>query len=447
MTTAKPRLLSVFLCHSSGDKPAVRQICARLRSEGFLPWLDEEEILPGARWEDAIEDAVRAADVVIVCLSPGSTTKEGFLQREIRNVMSVAEEKLDESIFVIPLKLSECEVPRRFKQWQWLNYFSDDGHSRLLMALNARARQTGAVVPSAPQPSGRSERPTSDSSGFEAATAAADFVRQRVQLRPRIGLVLGSGLGDYAGELEEAVAVDYADIPHFPSTATPVGHTRQLVVGKRCDVPIIVLQGRFHMYEGLTARDVVFPVRVLARMGVEAIVLTNASGIVNGQLPAGSLVVVSDHINLLGANALTGLNDDRFGPRFPDMSEVYSKRYRDLAVATGRDLDIPIHEGVYAVHSGPAYETPAEIRSLRNQGADLVGMSTVPEAMAARHMGLSVLAISVATAYAAGVGPTLTHTDVLEASQRVRLNFFKLLDGVLPRIAFELGDARAATST
>ena len=208
--------------------------------------------------------------------------------------------------------------------------------------------------------------------------------------------------------------------------------------------PSLCCRAAFTWYEGLTARDVVLPVRVLARMGVEAIVLTNASGIVNGQLPAGSLVVLSDHINLLGANALTGLNDDWFGPRIPDMSEVDPKRYRDLAVATGRELDIPIHEGVYAVHSGPAYETPAEIRSLRNQGADSVGMSTVPEAMAARHMGLSVLAISVATAYAAGVGPTLTHTDVLEAAQRVRLNLFKLLDGVLPRIASEIGDARTA---
>ena len=433
------RPLRVFLCHSSGDKPLVRQLYARLRSEGFQPWFDEEDIVGGTSWDDAIEEAVRAVDLVIVCLSADSVAKDGFLQKEIRRVLDVAQEKVEGSIFVIPLKMTECEVPPRLKKWQFVNYFRDDGHSRLRIALNARARQVGAGVQATPPQSGPGAAVASDPSGFEAATIAAEFVQRRIPLPSRLGVVLGSGLGDYADHLDEAVAIDYAEIPHFPSIAAPIGHGRRLVVGSRNGVLLTVLQGRFHMYEGLTAREVVFPIRVLARMGIRGLVLTNASGIVNDRLTPGSIVVVSDHINSFGSSALTGLNDDRFGPRFTDMTEVYSRRYRELTLAAARDLDIPVDEGIYLGHVGPAYETPAEVRSMKTQGADLVGMSTIPEAMAARHMGLVVLAISVATANAAGVGGLpVDHTQVIERALRVRRDLGRLLDDILPRLAAEL---------
>jgi purine-nucleoside phosphorylase len=418
-----------------------------LRGEGFQPWLDEEDIIGGTNWKDAIAAAVRATDVVIVCLSGGSVVKDGFLQKEIRQIVDVAEEKVEGSIFIIPLKLTECETPPQLNQWQCINYFRDDGHSRLRIALNARARQVGAAVHAILPQSGAGAAVATDPSGFEAASIAAEFVRARIQHRPRLGLVLGSGLNEYADRLDGAVAIDYADIPHFPSTAAAVGRARRLVVGQRNGVPLAIMQGRFHMYEGLTAREVVFPIRVLARVGIAGLVLTNASGIVNERLPPGSIVVVSDHINLIGSSALTGLHDERFGPRFTDMTEVYSKHHRELTLAAARALDISVSDGIYVAHGGPAYETPAEIRSLKMLGADLVGMSTVPEAMAARHMGLSVLALSVATANAAGVGGPRDHAEVIERAFRVRRDFERLLDAVLPRIDAELTSLHRGSPT
>ena len=419
----------------------MRDLHARLRKDGFRPWLDEEDILGGTRWEDAIEDAVRDADVVIVCLSPGSTTKEGFLQREIRFALGVADEKPEDTIFIVPLKLEECEVPRRLKQWQWINYFQGDGYSRLFASLVKRAEQIGATVSAPMTPSVQEIRELKEKTPttvFEKATEAAQFVLQKTNIRPQIGLILGSGLKDYARESADSMVVSYKEIPHFPASTVP-GHAGEVVISEYRGVPLVAMTGRFHMYEGLKLEEVVFPVRFLARLGLRAILLTGAAGILNPEIPIGSLVVICDHLNLLGTNALIGMNDERFGPRFPDMTEVYSKHYRDLALQTANELGIRLFEGVYAVHSGPAYETPAEIRFMRNQGADLVGMSLVPEAIAARHMGLGVLAICAATSYAAEISTApISHQEVLEATALFKKNFANLLDQTLPKIANEL---------
>jgi len=273
---------------------------------------------------------------------------------------------------------------------------------------------------------------------FTRAESAAAFVHSQTELRPEIGLVLGSGLGSFADDLTEAVRIPYAHIPTFPRS-TAIGHAGQLVVGKSGEVPVAVMQGRVHLYEGYSAAEVAFPTRVLRRMGVRALILTNAAGGINLEYGQGALVIVRDHINLQGQNPLTGANDERFGPRFPDMSYTYSQRYRDIALAEAKELSIPGREGVYAALAGPSYETPAEIRYLRTIGADLVGMSTVPEAIVARHMGMSVLAISCVTNMAAGIlDRPLVHEEVLEVGRRVMGHFIALLRAVLPRIAAEL---------
>src|SRR6202142_3530784 len=237
---------------------------------------------------------------------------------------------------------------------------------------------------------------------FARAESAAAFVLSQTALRPQIGLVLGSGLGAFAEDLTGAVRIPYADIPAFPRS-TAVGHAGQLVVGRAGDVPVAVMQGRVHLYEGYSAAEVAFPTRVLRRTGIRALILTNAAGGINVEYGQGALVILRDHINLQGQNPLTGPNDDRFGHRFPDMSFTYSRRYREIALEESTTLSIPPREGVYAALAGPSYETPAEIRYLRTIGADLVGMSTVPEAIAARHMGMEVLAISCVTNMAAGI--------------------------------------------
>ena len=276
---------------------------------------------------------------------------------------------------------------------------------------------------------------------FSRAEAAAAFVLAQTDLRPQIGLVLGSGLGSFADDLNEAVRIPYAEIPTFPCS-TAIGHAGRLVVGKSGDVPVAVMQGRVHLYEGYSAAEVAFPTRVLARTGVRALILTNAAGGINLEYGQGALVIVRDHINLQGQNPLTGANDERFGPRFPDMSYTYSKRYREIALEEAKKLSIPPREGVYAALAGPSYETPAEIRYLRAIGADLVGMSTVPEAIAARHMGMNVLAISCVTNMAAGiVDKALVHDEVLEVGRRVMGQFVALLRAVLPRVAGELRSA------
>jgi purine-nucleoside phosphorylase len=276
---------------------------------------------------------------------------------------------------------------------------------------------------------------------FSRAEAAAAFVLAQTDLRPQIGLVLGSGLGSFADDLNEAVRIPYAEIPTFPCS-TAIGHAGRLVVGKSGDVPVAVMQGRVHLYEGYSAAEVAFPTRVLARTGVRALILTNAAGGINLEYGQGALVILRDHISLQGQNPLTGANDERFGPRFPDMSYTYSKRYREIALEEAKKLSIPPREGVYAALAGPSYETPAEIRYLRAIGADLVGMSTVPEAIAARHMGMNVLAISCVTNMAAGiVDKALVHDEVLEVGRRVMGQFVALLRAVLPRVAGELRSA------
>jgi purine-nucleoside phosphorylase len=280
---------------------------------------------------------------------------------------------------------------------------------------------------------------------FTRAESAAAFVLSQTKLRPQIGLVLGSGLGAFADELTKATRISYAQIPSFPRS-TAIGHAGQLVVGKSGEVPVAVMQGRVHLYEGYSASEVAFPVRVLGRMGAHAVILTNAAGGINAQYGQGALVIIRDHINLQGQNPLVGVNDGRFGPRFPDMSYTYAKRYREIALEEAKKLSIPPREGVYAGLLGPSYETPAEIRYLRTIGADLVGMSTVPEAIAARHMGMNVLAISCVTNMAAGIlDQPLAHDEVLETGRRVMGQFVALLRAVLPRISKELGEPEAGT--
>jgi purine-nucleoside phosphorylase len=276
-----------------------------------------------------------------------------------------------------------------------------------------------------------------DSDEYERAEDAAQFIFSRTKLRPKIALVLGSGLGPFADEFANATKIPYAEIPHFPQS-TAIGHAGQLVVGTVDGVAVAGMQGRVHLYEGYSVKEVAFPVRVFARMGVKAVILTNAAGGI--KFTQGRLVVISDHINLQGVNPLSGFNDERFGERFPDMSNAYDKRFREMAVGQGNRLGIGIDEGVYAAVAGPSYETPAEIRYLRTIGADLVGMSTVPEVIVARHSDIRVLGISCVTNAAAGIlDQPLNHREVLETAARVKDDFVALLKAVLPRIAEEVG--------
>ena len=273
---------------------------------------------------------------------------------------------------------------------------------------------------------------------FARAERAAKFIRARARLRPRIALVLGSGLGAFADGMPQAVRVDYAKIPHFPRS-TAVGHAGRLVIGEVGAVPVAVMQGRVHFYEGYTQQEVIFPMRVLARLGVRAVILTNAAGGINLEYDQGCLVVLRDHINFQGTNPLIGPNDSRFGERFPDMSRVYEPSYRKIALEEAARLGLGTFEGVYAAMTGPSYETPAEIRALRNIGADLVGMSTVPEAIAASHLGIRVLGISCVTNMAAGIlDQPITTEEVIETGERVKHQFVALLSAVIPRIAAEL---------
>ena len=273
---------------------------------------------------------------------------------------------------------------------------------------------------------------------FTRAESAAAFILSQTKLRPQVGLVLGSGLGAFADDLADAVRIPYAQIPSFPCS-TAIGHAGQLVIGTFGGIPVAVMQGRVHLYEGYSAAEAAFPIRVFGRMGIRALILTNAAGGINVDYGQGALVILRDHINLQGQNPLVGANDERFGPRFPDMSYTYSKRYREIALEEATTLSITPHEGVYAGLLGPSYETPAEIRYLRTIGADLVGMSTIPEAIAARHMGMEILAISCVTNMAAGIlDKPLVHEEVLETGRRVMGQFIALLRAVLPRMAPEL---------
>ena len=273
---------------------------------------------------------------------------------------------------------------------------------------------------------------------FTNADSAAQFLFSRTALRPKIGLVLGSGLGSFADELADATRTPYSQIPCFPRS-TAIGHAGQMVIGKAANIPVAAMQGRVHLYEGYSVKDVAFPMRVFGRMNIRAVILTNAAGGINLEYKQGALVVLTDHINLQGHNPLVGPNDERYGLRFPDMSQAYSKAYRELVLQAAKRLGKTVYQGVYAALLGPSYETPAEIRYLRTIGADLVGMSTIPEVVAARHMGIKVLAISCATNMAAGIlDQPINHEEVLETGERVKGDFVALLHAVLPEIAKDL---------
>lgn len=267
---------------------------------------------------------------------------------------------------------------------------------------------------------------------YDKVQAAAE--RLRAFGVPDVAIVLGSGLGDFADGLHDARTTPYGEIPHWPASAV-IGHAGKLVVGTLRGKKVAALSGRAHYYEGHDLRTVTFGTRVLGVLGVKTIILTNAAGGINTDFKPGTLMVIDDHINLLGSSPLIGPNEDRFGPRFPDMTEVYSKRLRKIADEAARAAGVPVAHGVYVALHGPSYETPAEIRFLRTIGADAVGMSTVPEALVARHMGMEVLGISCITNPAAGVLPEpLRHDEVMEVARRVKGEFSTLLEGIVERL-------------
>ena len=269
---------------------------------------------------------------------------------------------------------------------------------------------------------------------YERAEHAARTIRTRFDEDVRVALVLGSGLGAFADDLDDATAIPYEEIPGF-ARPTVVGHAGRLVLGRVGGVPVAVMQGRFHYYEGYSFDEVLFPVRTLGLFGVRSLILTNAAGGINIELAQGALMVISDHLNLMGVNPLRGAHDPRFGERFPDLTETYARDYQEAAVEEAHAMGLDLRRGVYAALSGPTYETPAEIRMLRTLGADAVGMSTVPEAVAARQMGIKVLGVSCITNMAAGVvGEPIVHQEVIETGERVRDTFRELLRRVIPRL-------------
>ena len=279
----------------------------------------------------------------------------------------------------------------------------------------------------------------SDSPAVSDLFARAEHAARTIRalLKPetaRVAIVLGSGLGGFVDEFEESVAFPYSEIPGFVSS-TAEGHAGRLVFGKIEQVPLLAMQGRMHFYEGYSLQEVTFPMRVFKQLGINTVVLTNAAGGIDVQLTQGALMVISDHLNLMGISPLRGPNDDRFGPRFPDMTEVYSRRLQELVVEEARAIGTEVRRGIYAALAGPSYETPAEIHMLRSFGADAVGMSTVPEAIVARHMGMEVLGISCITNMAAGISNApINHEEVMETGNRVRETFGQLLRRVIARI-------------
>ncbi len=276
---------------------------------------------------------------------------------------------------------------------------------------------------------------------YAKAQSAANFIRSKTPPTPRLGIILGSGLGNFASQVSEPTTIPYSDIPHFPQS-TVVGHSGQLVLGHIAGVPVAVMQGRVHAYEGYPLSAVTFPTRVLGLLGCTTLIVTNAAGGIRPNIPQGSLVAISDHINLTGSNAALGPNEPRFaikpstGERFFDMSTAYSPALRTLAIDEAARQGFTLTEGVYLAVLGPSFETPAEIRAFRTLGADLVGMSTVHEVIVARHMGIEVLGLSLVTNMAAGVtNEIIHHEDVIEIGRRVERQFTTLLTALIPQIA------------
>jgi purine-nucleoside phosphorylase len=440
--------------YSREDSGFVLRLVRDLKAAGAKVWLDQLDIQAGRNWDTSVHSALDRCSWVLAVLSPAFVRS-----KSAQDEIGLA---LDENKTVIPVYYQNCIVPWRLRRVQHVDFRSD--YAPALTKLLAGLRVKKSAGPGTPKKQSRrsvqdqgelpAERKrlarlkkvvseghrTADEPAVEAvdefsrAERAAQSILGRTQQRPRVAVVLGSGLGDFADELHDAVRIPFAEIPFFPKS-TAVGHAGALVIGTFDGMPVAVMQGRVHFYEGYSFQQVAFPVRVLAWMGVNALVLTNAAGGINAEYKLGGLVVLRDHINLQGGNPLIGPNDDRFGPRFPDMTDAYNATFRRFALDEAERLEGGIHEGVYAALPGPSFETPAEIRALRTIGADLVGMSTVPEVIVARHMGLEVLAISCVTNMAAGMtGEKLTHTEVLETGQRVRGKFLALVRAVLPKI-------------
>lgn len=263
---------------------------------------------------------------------------------------------------------------------------------------------------------------------------ASNFIKEKINYEPKIGLILGSGLGILADEIKDAINIEYKDIPYFP-TSTVEGHSGKLVIGKLENKYVIALQGRFHYYEGYSMKDVTFPVRVMKEIGIKNIIVTNAAGGSNTSFEPGDLMIINDHINFSFNNPLMGKNFDELGPRFPDMSHAYNEDLIKLAEDTGNELDIKLKKGVYMFFTGPTYETPAEIKMAQILGADAVGMSTVPEVIVAVHGGLNVLGISCITNMAAGIlNKPLDHKEVIETTQKVKNEFIKLVKQIIKKV-------------
>jgi purine-nucleoside phosphorylase len=260
---------------------------------------------------------------------------------------------------------------------------------------------------------------------------AVSFIRTKTEIEPAIGLILGSGLGELANEIEEAVTIPYHEIPHFP-VSTVEGHVGNLVIGTLCKKKVVAMQGRFHFYEGYSLQEVTFPVRVMKQLGITTLIVTNACGGMNKNFKPGDLMIITDHLNMTGSNPLIGPNLEELGPRFPDMSRAYSIELRELTKKKAKELSLNIQEGVYAAISGPSYLTPAELIMIRNLGADAIGMSTVPEVIVANHMGLNVLGISCITDMAIGEElEPLTHEQVVEVANKTKPTFKALLKGII----------------
>lgn len=263
---------------------------------------------------------------------------------------------------------------------------------------------------------------------------ASTYIQDKLSVKPSIGLILGSGLGVLGEEIVDQTIIPYKDIPHFPES-TVAGHKGQMVVGMLEGKQVIAMQGRFHYYEGYSMKQVTFPVRVMKQLGIESIIVTNAAGGINKGFHPGDLMVITDHINNMGNNPLIGENDEELGVRFPDMSQVYDKEYIQLATYCANELGLEIRQGVYVGNTGPTYETPAEIRMLRTLGGDAVGMSTVPEVTVAGHAGIRVLGISCISNMAAGIlDQPLTHTEVIETTEKVREDFLQFVKKIINKI-------------